>query len=779
MESLPESSNPDSKTLSGEQSHNEISLSNQNLGDYSLVHQPQDLPLQRSPQSVNKSINQLAKQSTDQPQPVNQQINQRDRLTWADISVVLSIPVVGGLLALGLIYIYNPFAISWLAPTDTPVFQSSSLWNLPKSPSQIEAELKQSLLKLGEKYTLKTGEILYTVLEVETQNIREIRLYQPIRDRGIDKLLLVSTTTIAGIDEYFVRSPSFKYATTAIPERLKPNRNRLPLKKLNLLEYADSESKYGGIWFSTSATIDGIGYGQIYYFAMDKRSRLYELEAWTSPAGELPQWRRVLSNVGNTDRGMQLVINQAQEYEPAFLIYQPENRSSDSIQNIYLRQINLNEAKNQPKLYQEALVLASGGLWSPALAKFKQLIEDLKAQNQSLSPFLQEQYDLIALHAKITAERAQDSNFSRGEQALLKVIDGQWEAALAIASDPSYSGDLITEILNQYHPHIWQRVTTMLTFTGVKKEVKLWGGLVILQRQGLRQAENWLRSQKVSLQDSDQLLQRLDLAPLTLNPQQLLGTVSYLGKNAGSDWLIPPPPLDPEQAWYEVNINLLKDGNKWRNEPFSELSDRATNLIWRTLGLASNNNLGVVLYDNFGKSQTTTLTAQSIWVSGGGTLKILASGSTSLRPLINQSTIPPLITSGGLFDPPDGAPVEWQSLSPRVIERLIRAMYNELQRNGQVSVDIEEFSVVAQQEWKLSAVDLDGYGQPEYLLLLNRDQIDLGDRHYPLAIAFSSDGSLLFSDMNGGRVWIDLLPSETKGQILLLRNGRYEAWNLR
>ena len=106
-------------------------------------------------------------------------------------------------------------------------------------------------------------------------------------------------------------------------------------------------------------------------------------------------------------------------------------------------------------------------------------------------------------------------------------------------------------------------------------------------------------------------------------------------------------------------------------------------------------------------------------------------------------------------------------------------MYSEFQRNGQVSLSIEDFSVLVQQQWVLSEVNLDGGGKPEYLLLLDREKVDLGDRHYPLAIAFSSDGSLLFSDMSGGRVWMDVLPSSIDGQILALRNGRYEVWNFR
>jgi len=702
------------------------------------------------------------------------EIDLRDRFTWSNLTIVLSIPIVGGLIGLGLLYLTNPLAISWLISSEAPAFYSSSLWNLPKSIPQIQAELGRSQLKLGENYNLKTGEIIYTVLETETQNLREIRLYQTILDRGVEKLLLVSTTTIAGIDEYFVRSPRFKYTTEAIPDRIRPDRNRLPLKKLSLLNNAPSQ--FNGVWFTTSGNVDGISYGQIYYFGNDKRSRLVELDAWTSPVGELPKWRNALaSNSGS----VQLVINQTQAFEPLFLIFQPEEVIAHSTRPVKLRQVTLNEAKGQPKSYQDALVMASVGLWSPALGKFNLMVEDLKTQGKTLSPFLQEQYDMIALHAQITSRQAESPNSNLGDKALKNIIDGRWADALAIANDSAYKGDKIAEMLAKHHPHIWRRVMTMLTFTGAK-EIKLWGGLVVLQRNGLRRAEHWLREQKVDSKDSNQLLQRLDLAPVTLNPNQLMGTVAYIGRGeAGSTWFLPPPKLEPGQAWYEVNVNLIKDGDKWINDPFPELSDRSSILLWKVLGLSLNSSLGVVLYDAYGKSQTTTLTAQSLWVSDSGGLRILASGEASLAPLLNTSTIPPLVTSGGAFNPPNGSSVDWQSLPSVTVERIIRTMYRELQRNGEVSLSIEDFSVLVQQQWSLSSVSLDGVGKPEYLLLLDRDKVDLGDRHYPLAIAFSSDGVLLFSDMNGSRIWMDVLPSSIEGQILTLRNGRYEVWNFR
>ncbi len=730
-----------------------------------------EFPIAKLPPSAQSSED---NSSINQVEIAQVEINQRDYFTWSDFYVVLSIPIVSGLTYLGLIYLYNPSSISWLAPSEAPAFYSTSLWNAPKSIKQIQSELGEVQLKLGEKYGLQKEQSLYTVLETETQNIREIRLYQTIWDRGEEKFLLVSTTTVAGVDEYFVRSPLLKYATSPSPEKRQPNRKRLPLKKLSLLK--NSLSDYGGTWFATSGNVDGIAYGQIYYFLEGQKSQLFELESWTSPLGELPNWQQVLSN-----QTWQLVVNQTQKFEPLFTIWQPElitNKSNGK--PINLRQITLNEAKNQPQKYRDALLMASVGLWNPALENFNTVTTEMRSQGQTLSPYLQEQYDLISFHAKITSSQVQRSLSNLGEKALVNIIDGRWEEAIAIANDPEYKGEQIAEMLAKYHPHIWQRVSTLLTYTGVKKEIKLWGGLVILHRQGLRSAENWLRSQKVEAKDYDQLLQRLDLAPISIKPNQLIGTVSYIGKgNAGTDWFLPPPKLKDGQAWYEVSISLIKDGNQWINAPFVELSDRSSLLLWKILGLSLNPNLGVVLYDAYGESKAANLTAQSLWVSNNGSLKILAAGEAGLAPLLSTSIIAPLVTSGGAFEPPNGISVNWQTITPATIERIIRTIYSELQRNGQVSLDIEEFSVLVQQQWTLLSVNLNGFGKPEYLLLLDREQVDLGDRHYPLAIAFTSEGSLLFSDVSGSRIWVDVLPSNTNGQILTFRDGSYEVWSLK
>ncbi|MCX5935938.1 MAG: hypothetical protein NTU99_14390 [Pseudanabaena sp. LacPavin_0818_WC45_MAG_42_6] len=72
------------------------------------------------------------------------EIDPRDRFTWSNFFVVVSIPLVGGLLGIGLIYLANPLAISWLASSDAPAFYSNSLWNIPKSIPKVSRKSKLS-----------------------------------------------------------------------------------------------------------------------------------------------------------------------------------------------------------------------------------------------------------------------------------------------------------------------------------------------------------------------------------------------------------------------------------------------------------------------------------------------------------------------------------------------------------------------------------------------------------------------------------------------------------
>ena len=83
---------------------------------------------------VEQKNNQLTNQ--EQVNSGLPEIDPRDRFTWSNFFIVLSIPFVGGLVGLGIIYLANPLAVGWLASSDAPIFYSNSLWNIPKSIPQ-------------------------------------------------------------------------------------------------------------------------------------------------------------------------------------------------------------------------------------------------------------------------------------------------------------------------------------------------------------------------------------------------------------------------------------------------------------------------------------------------------------------------------------------------------------------------------------------------------------------------------------------------------------------
>jgi len=132
MESLPESSKP----------FGDLVKTDRELESVDLVKQLGDQQVNQLPEQVSSKL---------------PEIDLRDRLTWSNLFVVLSIPLVGGLVGLGLVYLANPVAISWLTSSEAPAFYSGSLWNIPKDIPQIQSELSRSQLKLGENYNVPTG----------------------------------------------------------------------------------------------------------------------------------------------------------------------------------------------------------------------------------------------------------------------------------------------------------------------------------------------------------------------------------------------------------------------------------------------------------------------------------------------------------------------------------------------------------------------------------------------------------------------------------------------
>ncbi len=93
-----------------------------------------------------------------------------------------------------------------------------------------------------------------------------------------------------------------------------------------------------------------------------------------------------------------------------------------------------------------------------------------------------------------------------------------------------------------------------------------------------------------------------------------------------------------------------------------------------------------------------------------------------------------------------------------------------------------EFQAIAQQ-WRFETIDFDRNGQGELFLTLSREQVNAGDRPYPLAIVFDQQGKILFSDIDlqrRKRRWLYNLSSDSKQPVSMLTEiaGRLELWQV-
>jgi len=698
------------------------------------------------------------------------------------VSLLLAIAILGVGTFLSFQFLVDPFSLPWVNLSE-PVAPIEPL-NPAQTIEQIKTELSQERLTLGDKLITSTSDIaIYPILDKDTKNIRQIRIYQTLsdsfwQDEKFRKLRLIKQSEVSGLEEQFVKAPAQKYL--AKPKKINP-KNILPFTELQPI-YGDAPTQ--GTWFMAVGRVDGGVYGQVFAYDPSQLSLDITLE-WTNPNSILPEWQR-FPTVKNVEPD--LVIDQTQNSDPIFLVYRLESTPSTNYP-LQFRHLNLHESPSMPKIYNQALVLASVGLWSPALAK----LDNLKSNTSESMPWesvIQEQYDLISYHAKITSEQAKKSNSDYGVSSLLLGMDGAWGDALKNLQGSDFGAKIVLEMIDVNGAHLWERINTALQIEP-SPEVVMWGSVIVLQRQDLPSAEQWLRSHwkfpNRDISEAISLLQRLDISPLGIVPEQFIGRVKLLGNTLEDKWQIPPPPLLEGQTWYEIDLDLIRDRMVWRNIPFPELEFRSRLIIWKALGLELNNVLSVEISSgNDGSNgEVVSLIAQSIWVGNNGQIRLLAAGSPELgNSLANSSTLNPtlnlaIVKGGDLFIEPRGDFIAFAELDKSVSDRIAATIYAELNALGKVSVNEEEFGQKLL-TWNLEQVNLQAKNSKDLILKIDRDTVDLGDRPYPIVMIFDRDGNLLFGQMSQSepRRWIALLPGSNPLKILIENNGNFESLSL-
>jgi hypothetical protein len=115
-------------------------------------------------------------------------IDPRNQFTWSNLFLILSIPALIYLLVGGSLLLYNPLLFAWLYAPRAPIVYGS-LWSQPKTLQQIRGELEEKSLIIGDVIKLESGEQIFSILEKETKSIQELRLYQSVSDRGVEKFV--------------------------------------------------------------------------------------------------------------------------------------------------------------------------------------------------------------------------------------------------------------------------------------------------------------------------------------------------------------------------------------------------------------------------------------------------------------------------------------------------------------------------------------------------------------------------------------------------------------
>ncbi len=240
-----------------------------------------------------------------------------------------------------------------------------------------------------------------------------------------------------------------------------------------------------GVWLRlTGFRTEGnttIAYGRILYFHQDD-ARLSLMLNWASPTGEFPVWQQVTGG-GEPE----LVLNQSVGLEPQFSIYQLQFPTSSARR---VQEISLADPVFSDATYNNSLMLARSGLWSPAFT----LLSRVKQQNpQRWSPAAQAQLDFIQLHAQITQAQAQQTSASATQRMLAYLINGSWTAATQVLQANGSSREEVRQILQTDSGGLWARIKAALAVNPDQPDAIAWGAMVLSQQKGATPAINWTR----------------------------------------------------------------------------------------------------------------------------------------------------------------------------------------------------------------------------------------------------------------------------------------------
>ncbi|MEM7553444.1 MAG: hypothetical protein AAF378_04975 [Cyanobacteria bacterium P01_A01_bin.84] len=616
----------------------------------------------------------------------------------------------------------------------------------PQSLEKIEKILTSQGKILGKRLSLgknKDKSFLLPIFQkrnncqFDCQYITQLRAYQIAPSQLFNsgwskKYFLNSKLDITGPSESFVVAPLVN-AT----DEIQGSNMALPLSEINQFQ---GKTPTQGKWFylqgKRSTANHAIAYGHILYYN-PQRSNLQFILSWTSPSGEIPEWKQV---TGNKDK--ELVVNKTVGFEPSLQVYQV--KPIKSVRNpITLKLIELKPPSLKDTSYQKALLLARSGLWTPSsrwLQFIKKQIEKptKKSKNRKISADAQAQIDVIGLHAKLSQKQAAINWASPSQQVQVDLINGNWSKALQILDKSPDDAKEVASFLQQDNGSLWKRAIAALEVNPHRREVQAWFGLMLAAKKGEAEAVSWLKSEvsaaKVSqdnLEYIQGLLKKLKgevVKPQVIfnHPSRIIGGAKLLSKVNPASWLKSNSQIQLQihknQTWYAVEVSSFHNGKQWLSSPFNSL--KSDENLWNYLGLNTDPSIQITAWNPAGEQQTTSAIIQGVQQQEGKLLLLAEVKEKIFQP----QQIPLALSSQALewVEPRRITLLELYQQDPNRVKKILSQIWRSFQTyNSEKPLPKLDFQRGLELigNWSIQEIDLTGNQKPEALMSISREAI--------------------------------------------------------
>ncbi len=648
---------------------------------------------------------------------------------------------------ISLLLIFSPHQVGWVNKF-LPEWAKISLPNQerPQTLSQIQESFQNRGILVGDILPLETGEnesFLLPVLrkrgncQFDCEEIVELRVYQYALDwdfqpRGEKHYYLATKLPVNGPEESFVIAP-----VVDATDEVQGSSIALPVTQVGRFQ---QDTPSPGLWlYLQGKRLQGnneISYGHILHY-YPKRSHLQQMLSWTSPSGKLPTWEQVTGG-GSPE----LIVDRTVGLEPELQVYQVE-KVKFILNPIQLTEISLKSPVIKDSAYEDALLIARSGLWTPAW-EWLQFIKK-KRQNQ-IPEEAQAQIDVIRLHSQFTKAQADKDWASPSQEVLADIIDGRWAKALQVFETSTQNAVEIGKQLKADGGRLWNRAEVALQVNPNRRDVQAWATLILAARSGENKANSWLQSQpKVtpeSLTYIEGLLAQLNGENKNSNiataSSRIIGSAIASNKINPKDWLQLNSKTElksrQQQVWYEIEVSAFHNGKTWLHFPFRSLSIPKTSpvkYLRETLNLNTDATIDIVLWLGNGEQNTITTTIQGFQLQNGK-LRLLTAGAETIpqHHKTQSHTQPlPLALTNNALEWVQSSPQDFRQLyqqEPEITAEMMLSVWQSLQAAGKIPPgEIPEIPQLRVQMGNLPVqqIDLTGDSQPETLVTISPEAI--------------------------------------------------------